>query len=82
MMELKCNLSTLMGKHRLKIKDVHIMSGLSRNTVSGLYNEKATRIDYDTVVKLCGLFECTVGDLFELQQTDKDKRVQGGEKHG
>ena len=68
-LQLKCTLSTLMGQHRLKIQDVHLRSGLSRNTVSSLYNDKATRIDYDTVVRLCSLFECSIEDLFVLTDT-------------
>ena len=45
-----------MGKNRYLIKDVHEKTGLSRNTVSNLYNNKATRIDYETIEKLCNLF--------------------------
>ena len=48
-MSVHCNLSTLMGKNRFSIQDVHNQTGFSRNTISNLYNDKATRIDYDTV---------------------------------
>lgn len=44
-MAVICNLSTLMGKKRFKIEDVHKLTGLSRSTVSNLYNDKATRTD-------------------------------------
>lgn len=65
-MAVHCNLSTLMGKKRYSIQDVHNLTGLSRGTVSNLYNDKATRIDYDTLEKLCCLFECSASDLFEV----------------
>ena len=65
-MSLHCNLSTLMGKNRFSIQDVHRQTGLSRNTISNLYNDKATRIDYDTVEKLCKLFDCSLNELFEI----------------
>ena len=65
-MSVHCNLSTLMGKKRYTIQDVHKQTGLSRNTISNLYNDKATRIDYDTVEKLCRLFGCSLNELFEL----------------
>jgi len=55
-----------MGKHRYTIQDVHEKTGLSRNTISSLYNDKATRIDYSTIVKLCQLFECGIEQLFIL----------------
>lgn len=54
------NLSTLMGMKRYTIKDVHEKTGLSRSTVSNLYNDKATRIDYETVDKLCRLFNAAL----------------------
>lgn len=62
-MPIKSNLSTLMGKNRYKIKDVHEKTGLSRNTISNLYNDKATRIDYDTIEKICSLFNCEINEL-------------------
>ena len=39
-MSIKCNLSTLMGKHKMTIQDVCNQTGLARNTVSFLYHEK------------------------------------------
>ena len=70
-MSMHCTLSTLMGKYRYSIKDVHEKTGLSRNTISNLYNDKAGRIDYDTVEKLCGLFGCRIDDLFEMNSEDE-----------
>ena len=58
-----CKLSTLMGMSRYTIQDVHEKTGLSRSTISLLYHDRATRIDYDTVEKLCGLFNCQISDL-------------------
>lgn len=68
MRKLKSNLSTLMGKHRYSIKVVHELTGLSRGTVSSLYNDKASRIDYETIEKLCDLFHCDINSLFELRE--------------
>ena len=68
-MAMHCLLSTLMGKNRYTIQDVHEKTGLSRNTVSNLYNDKACRIDYDTAEKLCTLFDCELTDLFEVSPT-------------
>ena len=65
-MQLTSNLSVLMGKYRYKIQDVHERTGLARRTISTLYNDKATRIDFTTVEKLCQLFSCGVEQLFNL----------------
>ncbi|MCR5798349.1 MAG: helix-turn-helix transcriptional regulator [Eubacterium sp.] len=70
-MSVHCNLSTLMGMKRYSIQDVHSQTGLSRNTISNLYNDKASRIDYETIEKLCNLFECTPNELFEVKTIDR-----------
>lgn len=62
---LKCNLSTLMGKERLTIAEVIRRTGLTRNAVATLYEERAKRIDLNTIAKLCELFDCSVDELFE-----------------
>lgn len=70
---MHCKLSTLMGAKRYSIQDVHEQTGLSRNTISRLYNDKTTRIDYETVERLCRLFNCTIGDLFEMNEEIQKK---------
>jgi len=64
-MAVKCNLSTLMGAKRLTIQDVSDNTGLARNTISALYHDKAKRIDYDTINKLCEYLECSSEELLE-----------------
>ena len=62
---IKCNLSLLMGIKKANIQTVHEQTGLTRNTISNLYNEKTTRIDYETIDKICEYFNCQVGELLE-----------------
>lgn len=63
---MNCCLSTLMGKNRYSIEDVHRKTGLARCTITALYHDKATRVDYLTVEKICRLFDCGIADLFTL----------------
>lgn len=63
---VRCNLSRLMGEKKLKVIDVARETGLHRNTITLLYKETATRVDLETIEKLCELFNCEVGDLFEI----------------
>lgn len=49
----------------MKVIDVARETGLHRNTITLLYKETATRVDFETIDKLCALFKCQVGDLFE-----------------
>jgi len=62
---IRCHLSRLMGERKLKISDVARETGLNRSTIAALYKETAERVDLDTVSRLCKLFGCRVGDLFE-----------------
>jgi putative transcriptional regulator len=64
---IKCHLSRLMGEHKMKVADVARETGLHRNTITLLYDETAARVDLDAMDKLCKLFSCGVGDLFEAQ---------------
>lgn len=75
MMYIKCNLSTFMGKHKMSIQDVADKTGLNRNTISSFYNEKAKRIDYETITKLCELFNCSIGELFEFEKKKEEVKV-------
>ncbi len=52
----------------MKIADVARETGLHRNTITLLYNETANRVDIEAIDKLCQLFNCGVGDLFEFQE--------------
>lgn len=55
----------MMGERKTKIVDVARETGLHRNTITLLYNETANRVDVETIDRLCALFSCAVGDLFE-----------------
>lgn len=68
-MNLKNNLRILMAKDKMGIKDVHLATGLSERTISKLYHEKSTTIGFETIYKLCKLFNCNVGDLLFLEET-------------
>lgn len=50
----------------MKISDVARLCDINRSTVSALYYERATRIDLDSIEKICMLFGCSVGELFEI----------------
>ncbi|MHB1544836.1 MAG: helix-turn-helix domain-containing protein [Gammaproteobacteria bacterium] len=72
---IRCYLSRLMGEHKLKIADVARETGLNRNTITLLYKETATRVDLESIEKLCELFDCGVADLFERLPSSVTKQV-------
>ena len=79
-MQLTNNLSLLMGKYRYTIQDVHDRTGLARRTISALYNDKATRIDFSTIEKLCQLFSCGIEKLFIIR--DEEEQFSTVNKEG
>lgn len=72
---IRCHLSTLMGRSKLRIADVSRQTGLNRSTITALYKETATRIDLQAVEQLCRLFDCQVGDLFEYAQDGQEVKA-------
>jgi putative transcriptional regulator len=66
-MKVRNNLRVLMAQHYLSIQEVHEKTGLSRTTISKLYNETSAKIGLDTIAALCDLFNCKVSDLLYLE---------------
>ena len=65
---IKCHLSRLMGERKLRIADVARAIGVNRSTITLLYYEKAKRIDFEVLDKLCKFFNCTISDLLEYKE--------------
>ncbi len=63
---IRCHLSRLMGERKLRVTDVARMTGIHRNMITLLYKETATRVDLEDIERLCKLFACEVGELFEV----------------
>ena len=63
---IKCHLSRLMGEKKLRVADVARSIDVHRNAITLLYEETATRVDLETINKLCEFLGCKVEDLFEF----------------
>ena len=63
---IKCHLSTLMGREKMKIIDVAKAIEENRSTITKLYKENAVRVDLPVLDKLCKLFNCEVGEILEF----------------
>ncbi len=62
-MPIENRVSTFLGARREGITDLARGAGLSRTTAHTLYYATATRVDFETLEKLCRYFGCGVGDL-------------------
>jgi putative transcriptional regulator len=67
---LKNNLSKLMGEKKVKITELHRLTGLSRNTLTKLYYEKTDYISFKTIEKLCWALDCNTQELLEYIPDD------------
>jgi putative transcriptional regulator len=71
-----CNLPVLLAERRMKVADLIRMTGISKSTVHKIYNEQTSRIDFDTMDKICEALDIQVGDLFIYvpnESLDKEK---------
>lgn len=62
---IKIHLSKIMGLQRINIQKLSELTGLSRSTISNIYNEKVNRVDLDTLSSMCEALNCTIQDLLE-----------------
>ena len=65
-----CNLPVLLAERRMKVADLIRMTGISKSTVHKIYNEQTSRIDFDTMDKICEALDIEVGDLFTYVSND------------
>lgn len=70
-MEIKNNLRVLMAHKKMNIRDVHNETGLSEITISKLYNERSNTVSFNTLLKLCDLFNCEPGDLIYIERGEE-----------
>ena len=59
------HLPTLLAERRLKVADAVRATGVSKTTLHKIYNDQSSRIDFETIDKLCEYLEVGVGDIFE-----------------
>jgi len=62
---IKSNFHVLLAEKRLRVADVARATGLSKTTLHKLYNEQSSRIDFETLDKLCTFLNCSVEDILE-----------------
>ena len=61
----------ILAEKKLRVADVVRATGMSKSTLHKLYNEELTRIDLDTIDRICAYLDIQVGDLFIFEK-DKD----------
>jgi len=64
----------MMGKHKVKnFSELERMTGITRKTLTKLFDGEGKGIDYVTLNALCAFFNCGVGDLLEYVPDESDR---------
>lgn len=61
---IKSNLPILLAERRLKVADLIRMTNISKSTMHKIYNDQTTRIDFETIDRICEALNVQVGDIF------------------
>lgn len=69
---IKSNLPVLLAERRLKVADLIRMTDISKSTMHKIYNDQTTRIDFDTMDRICEALGVNVGDIFEYIPNPKN----------
>lgn len=64
---MKCHLSEIMGKKKLRISQVAKATGVNRSTLTLLYNETAIRVSLHDIEKICKYLNIDISDLFSIE---------------
>ncbi|MEK5139108.1 helix-turn-helix transcriptional regulator [Priestia sp. FSL W8-0001] len=74
MKKVRIKLHELMGKHKIRsINQLSKETGISRPTLTRLYDEETKQLDFGTVGILCDFFGCDIGDLLVLEESDSQE---------
>ena len=67
---IQCRLRELMAtkgrreRRRITYRDIGAETGIDKNVLSRLANDRADRVALSTIERLCAYFDCQPGDLF------------------
>jgi putative transcriptional regulator len=61
-----------MAQKNVNIQDVSDATGLSRKSISKLYNESSIQITFDVLARLCAYFDCEPQDLLFLDKNSNE----------
>lgn len=60
-------LSRLLGERRMSVAELQRQTGLSYVTLHSLYRDKSTRVDFETLDRICRVLGVQPGDILEYQ---------------
>ena len=70
---ISCNLPVLLAERRLRAADLVRMTDISKSTLHRIYNDETTRIEFDTLSKLCQVLKVNPGDVLKYVPDDNEE---------
>ncbi len=70
-----CNLPVLLAERRLRVADLVRTTDISKSTLHRIYNDQTTRIEFDTLSKLCEVLEVTPGDILKYVPEEHNEKL-------
>lgn len=75
-----CNLPVLLAERRLRVADLVRTTDISKSTLHRIYNDETTRIEFDTLSKLCEVLKVTPGDILKYVPDEISKQDSSDER--
>ena len=69
-----CNLPVLLAERRMRVADLVRSTDISKSTLHKLYNGDTTRIEFDTLSKLCAALGVEAGDILKFKSEEETKK--------
>lgn len=67
-----CNLPILLAERKMRVADLIRGTNINKTTLHKLYNGEQTRIDLDTIDRICNCLDIDVGDLFSFKKVKNE----------
>ncbi len=71
-----CKLPILLAERKMRVADLIRGTGINKTTLHKLYNGELTRIDLDTIDRICDHLDIQVGDLFVFEKISNNHGVE------
>jgi putative transcriptional regulator len=72
---IKNNLSKILGERRMKQQELVDLSGVSYDTVSRIYHDRTSGIDFKVLDKFCGALNVSTSDILEFIDDSQEKKA-------
>lgn len=72
---LKSRLKVLLAEHDMTQSKLSEITGIRPGTVTNIVNNNIKQIPVEAVCKICALFDCDIGDIFQYVPDKSEKQT-------